>query len=267
MKYLILFILLTLPISAQDRLNMFGRIGKARTTDIEFNLYEDITQDYKNFYSKKTFDNSFFWLTVGSLLANTKADHNFQHWYQDSVRSEKTDEWSMEFKHFGMGTETLPILFGTALIGHGLKNWGLDGEGYIYDWSSKSLRAIFVGAPVLFVSQRLTGGGSPKDGDDSTWRPFNDSHGVSGHSFMGAVPFLTAAHMTDDKLLKGAYYLGSTLCAWSRVNDDDHYLSQALLGWSLAYVSTLAVFDKESSIILAPIIDGKRFGITFSITF
>lgn len=251
---------------SQDRLKLYG-LHSEKSSESDISIYDDVVQDYKNFYSKKTFNNSFIWLAIGSILANTKADHKFSHWYANNIRSEKLDRWSGEFRHYGNGQETLPILFGSALIGYGLEHYGIDGNGYIYDWSSKSLRSMIVGAPVLLLSQRALGAGRHTDDDDSYWKPFNDTNGVSGHAFMGAIPFITAAQMVDDKALKTALYFGSTLCAWSRLNDDDHYLSQVIMGWGLAYVSTLAVFDRESPIILAPFVDDGRFGITFTVKF
>jgi membrane-associated phospholipid phosphatase len=80
-------------------------------------------------------------------------------------------------------------------------------------------------------------GASRPDEDDSRWRPFEDTNGVSGHSFMGAVPFITAAEMAENPYIRYSLYLGSMLCGWSRINDDRHYLSQAALGWWIAYLS------------------------------
>ena len=62
---------------------------------------------------------------------------------------------------------------------------------------------------------------------------------------MSAVPFITAAKMVDDPLLKAALYVGSGLTGWSRINDNDHYLSQVLMGWFLAYLSVEAVLDTD----------------------
>jgi hypothetical protein len=56
---------------------------------------------------------------------------------------------------------------------------------------------------------------------------------------------MTAAQMSDKPCVKGLFYALSTFPAWSRVNDDAHYLSQALLGWYLAYLSVRAVSATE----------------------
>ena len=264
MKYLLL-LLLSLSCYSQDRLRALSIFQEDKEPPLT--IYEEVIDDYKHFYSKDTIDNSLFWIGLGAVFANTNIDHGFSHWYANNIRSEKLDKFSGDVKHFGEGSETLPILLGATLIGYGLEHYGLDYNGYVYDWGSKSLRTMLVGGPMLLASQRIVGAGRHVDGDDSYWKPFNDANGVSGHAFMGAVPFITAAHMTDDPLLKATFYAGSTLCAWSRVNDDHHYLSQAVLGWSLAYVSSLAVFEKQSPIQLAIICDGNRYGISFSLKF
>jgi membrane-associated phospholipid phosphatase len=70
---------------------------------------------------------------------------------------------------------------------------------------------------------------------------------VSGHTFIGAVPFLVAAKRADGFLLKSAYFVGSGLAGYSRINDDAHYLSQVILGWSIAYLSVAATQLTERS--------------------
>ncbi len=60
-------------------------------------------------------------------------------------------------------------------------------------------RAYLVGAPAMLLMQNVTGGSRPEEMDHgSKWDPFHDDNGVSGHAFMGAVPFLTLANMYDD---------------------------------------------------------------------
>jgi membrane-associated phospholipid phosphatase len=113
------------------------------------------------------------------------------------------------------------------------------------DFTDRAFRGYLVGAPALLAFQSLLGAGRP-DGGSSRWQPFRRHNAVSGHTYVGAVPFITAAQMTDKPYVKGLFYTLSTFCAWSRVNDDAHYLSQALLGWYLAYLSVRAVTTTES---------------------
>ena len=119
-----------------------------------------------------------------------------------------------------------------------------DGIG---EWGDRSLRTFAVGAPLMFLTQRLTGGGRPGNAPygngphASHWAPGVHDHGVSGHSFMGAIPFLSVARMSDNPWVKGTMYTASTLPALSRINDDAHFASQAFLGWWLAVLASEAV--------------------------
>ena len=54
------------------------------------------------------------------------------------------------------------------------------------------------------------------------------------------MPFIVAAKKCDSLLWKSAWYFGSTLTAYSRVYDDKHYMSQAIMGWWMAYLSVEA---------------------------
>ena len=62
---------------------------------------------------------------------------------------------------------------------------------------------------------------------------------------MGAIPFITAAKMTDEPLAKAALYAGSTVTAWSRLHDERHYVSQIALGWWIAYLAATAIDQTE----------------------
>ncbi len=53
--------------------------------------------------------------------------------------------------------------------------------------------------------------------------------------------FIDAAKMTDNCWLKTGLYACSVLPAWSRINDDAHFPSQAFLGWWMAYCAATAV--------------------------
>ena len=116
---------------------------------------------------------------------------------------------------------------------------------------------------------RALGASRPKE-DDSSWRPFNDNNGVSGHSFMGAVPFIAAARIARKPYLRYFFYLGSMLTGWSRINDNSHYLSQAALGWWMAYLAT-ACGDKaegeKGKVVIAPTPVADGVGFTVALRF
>ncbi|MCL2305103.1 MAG: phosphatase PAP2 family protein [Planctomycetaceae bacterium] len=207
-------------------------------------------ESLKSFYQWDTALNFSVALGVGATLANTACDENFRNWYQSDVRSTGTDDWNRIFKTFGEGSFMIPAYFVTSFAYRYLEEyWNLDaGSGKNFgEWASRSSRAVLVGFPPLLLGQLMVGASRPGENTwGSQWKPFNDNNGISGHAFVGAIPFITAAQMTDQFWLKSLFYFGSTLTAWSRINDDAHFLSQAILGWYLAYLSCRAVTRTEN---------------------
>jgi len=197
-----------------------------------------VHSDYRNFYSGSFLLCDATVLAAAGILAHTSADQSIRDWYQHEVRNETTDKWSKIGKEFGE-LWTLGVYGGALIIGKATANTA-PGTA-TYHWANRSVRSLIVGAPVIAVLQRGLGSSRPWEERGSNWRPTEDDSGASGHAFLGAVPFLTAASMTENRLLKGTLIVASTWTAWSRINDDEHYFSQALLGWFVAYQAVRSV--------------------------
>jgi len=227
----------------------------------------DVAMDYRHFYSLGNLAALGAGLGVGAVMANTPTDEKIRDFWQENVRCASTDEYLEMFhapKVLGEGTYMLPAYAGAALIGLAFEE-GTVGRGF-GQWGSRSLRTVGVGAPMMLALQSLTGGARPDAEMGSGWHAFGSSHGVSGHAFMGAVPLLTAAKMVDAPFWKTAFYVGSTLPGISRVNDDDHYASQVVLGWWIAYLAATAVdrtaIERQNlSIGPLPMADGVGIGL------
>ncbi len=187
--------------------------------------------DARNFYLSSS---NMLRLGIGIAAAAVPANTNVDRWirdkFQEEVRSGGTDDAAKVAKVPGTAYVTIPVYAGAYGIGY------LVGNPTAGDWAQRSLRATVVGAPALLVLQAAIGSERPTDGS-SHWKPFNSSNGVSGHAYIGAVPFVTAAGMSDSPYLKGLFYTLSALPGLSRINDDMHYFSQAALGWYLAWLS------------------------------
>ena len=208
--------------------------------------------DYGNLYNRHNVKNYGLALLGAGVMANTKIDGNFQAWHGNQVRTDFSNDFSKVSKVFGEGKYFIPVMVTSALsYRFAQEKWGL-ADCTLGDFTDRTMRGYLVGAPALLSMQLILGGDRPAGEKGSHWRPFRKDHGVSGHAFMGAVPFITAAQMTDRPLAKGVFYTLSTFCAWSRVNDDAHYLSQALLGWYLAYLSVRAVSQTEQGRLSLP---------------
>lgn len=205
--------------------------------------------DYRRFYSRRGLVLQGCGLGMAAILANTPLDEGFQDWHDTAVKGRTSDDLAVAVKWLGEGRIAIPVCVGAALLSLSALP---DDEpiGVVGQWGIRSLRGFAVGSPSLLAIQYLycPNASRPEDGLGSRWRPFNDPYGsaaASGHSFIGAVPLLTAARMTDNGFLKTGFYALSTLPAWSRVNDRMHYLSQALLGWWLAWLAVEAVHETE----------------------
>jgi membrane-associated phospholipid phosphatase len=199
-----------------------------------------VWMDHANFYSLRTAAGFGLGIGLAAVLANTNLDRRFQNDFQIDFRTHESNEWSRTVRILGDGTFALPLYAASLAIGVLADEWAP--TSVLGEWGGRSLRAALVGAPPMLLLQNVLGGSRPKDHPPrSRWGFWEDDNGVSGHSFMGSLPFLTAAKMSDNVLAKCVFYSASIAVAWSRVNDNHHYLSQVALGWWLGYLSASAV--------------------------
>ena len=202
-----------------------------------------VVEDYRNFYSCDSLVCLTAAFGAGALMANTGFDTTMQTAWQQSVTPTDLGTFFSDCKPLGEGRYALPV-FGVAAI-TGIILEGNPSGDIIGEWGSRSLRMFVVGAPPLYVLQLATGASRPVDGYGSQWHMFNDNNGVSGHAFIGAIPFLAAAEMVENPWAKGGLYVCSTFTGLSRMTDNAHYPSQVFLGWYLAFASSVAVSRTE----------------------
>jgi membrane-associated phospholipid phosphatase len=203
---------------------------------------------------------------AGAIMANVNIDRETQEWYQDHLRTKAGDRVSDVAKVFGEGQYLIPVAVAAALLGDRLHfDEGISPVG---TWGGRATRAYLTGGSALLATQWLTGGSRPAE-NDSHWRPFHDNDGVSGHAFIGAVPFLTAGRLCEENpLVRYLLYAASALPALSRINDNAHYPSQAFLGWFLAWEATGAIAQRERGdrrISIAPASMGDAYGLALCV--
>ncbi len=230
-----------------------------------------IADDYSNFYSHDRLIRLGIAFGLGGIAANTNIDMNIRNWYQDKVRNDQTNSWASKIgdpsgfyaKTFGEGKYMVPIALLAASVNL------MDENTAVGNWGAYASRAYIVGLPAVWAMQWTTGPARPGESDTgSSWRPINiqDGHGVSGHSFVGAVPFLTIAYMNqDNSWVKYPAYIASMAAGWSRINDDAHFPSQVVLGWYMAYEAVDSIFEnnakKKKGITIAPTAGPDGFGL------
>jgi hypothetical protein len=202
---------------------------------------EQIANDYALFYSKP----NMYRLGVGLGLGAAGAhwiDEDISSHYQKHQRSQRTDDWSKTAKLFGEWTYLLPLSVAAAYL-------DTSSQSSLGEWGNRTFRALVVGAPAVLSAQVITGGSRPSDNRDygSEWRTFKDNNGVSGHAFVGSIPFLTLADMNkDDPWIYYPAMAASLATPLSRLNDNQHYLSHIVLGWYFAKQATSATFNSSN---------------------
>ena len=220
--------------------------------------YEAVKTDFGNFYlDRENLTKLGIGVGVAAVFANTNIDMYIRDKYQSSTRSHVTDQATKIFNI--SGSEVALVLAPAYLGAYGVGKW-LHNPTMV-DWATNSFRATIVGGPALLVLAAATGADRPTEGD-SNWGSYQNFHGVSGHTYFGAVPFITAAKMSENPYQKAILYGLSTFPGLSRINDDEHYFSQVVLGWYLAYLSC-AVVEKgndrqegRTHVLLAPVPKG-----------
>ena len=207
-------------------------------------------------------------LAVAGTLANTEGDRWIRDHWQGDVRSHHSDELADVFLQVGDAAQnrwSLPIysltMLATDYSGRATQ------DSMVSSWAERSLRANLLGAPQAWAFTYLLGSHRPEAGE-SNWNPWSDNDGVSGHSFYGAVPFLTAARMAESRSWRYTLYALSVLPAYARINDNNHYTSQAVMGWSLAWLATGTIAEDpahDDSVSFLPLLtpDGCYIAVSF----
>lgn len=207
-------------------------------------LGDDVRADFRRHYSLQPQIQVAIGFGVAGVLANTNADARIQEFFNDELSSDVGDDLADLFTGVGdlsMPLYSFPVYLGAMWLG----DYSDESESGLARWGADSMRAGLVGAPEVLVLSHVTGGNRPEEGEPG-WSPFDNDAGVSGHAFFGAVPFITAANLTDRRWLKYTLLVTSTMPGLARVYDDKHYFSQSLLGWWIAYVSASTIMHTNA---------------------
>jgi hypothetical protein len=236
-------------------------------------IWKRVGRDYSSFYRRDALFRFGAGFGVGALMANTNIDHEIHRTVQSRIRNANSDEWFEYFhasKELGNPLYAVPILVSAWFVGSQLEE-SVPAMHFAGDWGERSVRGYLLGVPHVLALQSLTGGSRPGERSyQSHWRPLADDNGVSGHGFVSALPFITAAKLTERPVLKGLFYFASAMGPLSRINDDAHYPSQAFLGWWVALTAASAVERSDGTTkgwSLKPSVTGSNVGITAELVF
>jgi hypothetical protein len=221
-----------------------------------------VRDDHENFYTWKNTKTTTGMFAIAAILAHSDADREFRNAWQEDVRSNSWDNLSSIAHEWGDAKYL--IAASCAAVGFEQLMSHTPTGDRVGEWGHRSARSLLVGFPPLLILQRVTGASRPLESSTgSIWVLFGDENGVSGHTFVGAVPFICAAQMTENRLAVVSLYTCSTLTGISRINQDAHYLSQVMLGWWLAHMACTSTDETQVSrqIHFAPIPTAGGLGI------
>ncbi|MDR1477904.1 MAG: phosphatase PAP2 family protein [Planctomycetaceae bacterium] len=230
-----------------------------------------MSSDFRNFNSCDSLGNLFFAFGGAAVFANTSLDNDFRNWlYRNVKRPNENNKALTDFNAFAKEFGEIPVILIFALSTAGYKLFPYicpkreTKQSIFGEYVTTVSRGYLVGAPANLLGQLFVGAGRPSNGSSFWFK--GKYNGVSGHAFVGAVPFIAAAQMTENWWFKFIFYTCSLFTATSRVYEDSHYLSQAFLGWYIAYLSVRATSKTEGKklprgLTIFPIIEKENTGI------
>jgi hypothetical protein len=195
----------------------------------------------RRLYTRRNFVKTAGATAGAAALAYSGIDELFDEWHRNSVRGDASDAVAHVAKGFGENE------IATAAMIYAIADWALPGTA-IGRWGRQCFTATACGLPVLWTWQRVLGGSRPSDEKEwgSRFRPFADENTVSGHTFLGAIPFLVGAREIGHPVPAWGLRALSPMTGWSRINDERHYVSQVLLGYGLAFEAARASEEVSS---------------------
>lgn len=219
--------------------NRWG-VTRRRTRGQHAPLFKGTGGHWRRNYGRRSFLRLGGAAVVAGALIYSGADELAEGYHASQLRSAATDRAAGVLKFFGERFWFLNWL----LVGVVDAWWH---SGPFSRWGRANLEAMVVGLPLLWTVQRGLGANRPSSDEGSPrWRPLAADNSASGHTFIAAVPWLNLAARNRHLPVKYLGRLASLATGWSRLNDRKHYLSQILLGWTIAYNAVAAVQDTAS---------------------
>lgn len=209
------------------------------------------------------------WLTASLVTSVTfglyACDQNIQDWVQKQ-RNSTSDDIARFAKPFGDGRYTLPSLGAFYLYGH-----------FFEDEKAQRTALMglesFVFSGIFTQAIKYSGHRHRPSSDDSysTWDgPGLSSSNLSfpsGHSCAAfSIATVIATEYDDIVFIPPLAYSIAALTAFSRVNDNDHWTSDAFFGSAIGYFMAKAVVglhsekEKDRNLSVYPLIDGEYAG-------
>lgn len=179
-------------------------------------------------YSRRTFLRHGAAVAGAAVLVYSGADQAVDDLQREHGSNGVTEPVSHQFKQFGEPYWAF-VWVGMALVDRFV------GPSRVGRFGRQCMQATAFGLPILWTTQRVLGSSRPTDENGPRFHPFRDENAASGHTFIGAVPWIVLLRTTNLPWLRGLAGVLSPACGWTRLHDRKHYLSQVLLGYAIAW--------------------------------
>ena len=166
-------------------------------------------------------------------------DEPVQRWAQD-VRSETTDDFAAFFRHFGQPEVWVTVPAALLLTGLIADNAEMAKAG------GRAATSVLLGIGVEVTLKFVVGRARPDSGLGAFhFDPFSQAISwPSGHSTIAWGLMSSLANEVRSPALKVGFYGLAAGTAWSRVNDNRHWLSDVVAGSLIGFTSAQLVHGK-----------------------
>ena len=204
-------------------------------------------------------------VVTGVTIGLYAYDQDIQGWSQRK-RNRTTNRIASFAKPFGDGLYTLPSLGALYLYGHFSEDLKAQRT------AAMSLESFMVSGIFTQAIKFSTHRHRPDSGDSrSTWDGpgFSGSNlsFPSGHSSSAfSIATVIASEYSDIEFVPPLAYGLATLTALSRINDNDHWVSDVFLGSAIGYFTAKAVINlhkhkENSDLVILPVINDEYAGL------
>lgn len=177
---------------------------------------------------------------VAGIIGLMLADESVQRWAQD-VRSETTDDIAAFARHFGQPEVWVTVPVG--LVAGGL----LFDEPEVAKAGGRAAASVALAISVELTIKLIVGRARPDSGLGAFhFDPFSvEANSMpSGHSAIAWGLMSSLAQEVRSPFIKAGFYGIAATTAWSRVNDDRHWLSDVVAGSLIGFTSAQLVHGK-----------------------
>ena len=175
-------------------------------------------------------------LGLGAVALLSVADEPLRDALQDH-RSAGRDDLARTFKHFGEPVVYLPVALGTVAVGLVTRRPAVTRAG------GRIAGSLVVAGLVTNLIKPAVGRRRPDGGEGAfDFSPFSGQDSwPSGHTTMAFALATSVSDEVHSLPVTVALYGAATLTAWSRMNDDRHWLTDVVTGAAVGVVSAKVI--------------------------